>query len=83
MEDKSITIYSDSRSAIQTVSSNIIKLKLVKLCRNNLSTLGDRNRVPLCWGSGYCNLDGNKAADALSREGASMAANPAEYTYSG
>lgn len=68
--DKKICICSDSQFAIEAVSSNLVKSKMVYECKQRLNGLGSRNKVTLIWVPGHEGISGNEKADELARLGA-------------
>ena len=69
--NKSITIWSDSLSALQALSSFIIKSKTVLGCHSVLSELALYNSVSLRWIAAHSGHWGNERADVLAKTGTS------------
>jgi ribonuclease HI len=71
ISESRIAICSDSKAAIQALSSFRFSSKLVLECRKNLQDLAASNSVTLIWVPGHSDIEGNERADSLAREGSS------------
>lgn len=65
--NKSISIYTDSQSAIDALSSHKIKSSLVLECWNALNKLTNSNTIQVIWVPGHSGIQGNEKADELAR----------------
>jgi ribonuclease HI len=63
---RNIHIYSDSKSALQSLNSNIISSKTVNTTVKNLKNLCKKNTVTLKWIPAHSNYYGNEMADQLA-----------------
>ena len=66
---QSITIYSDSQSAINALSATTINTKTVRDCHHSLQTLAVSNDVRIVWTPGHSDILGNELADKLAKSG--------------
>ena len=66
---KSVTIYSDSQSALSALAGWKITSKTVSKCIDNLNLLGQQSTVDLKWCKGHSNITGNELADFLAKSG--------------
>ena len=67
---RSVFIYSDSRAALQALSSTEFTSKLVYETVDNINMLGYSNSVKLCWIPAHEGFVGNEVADLMAQEGA-------------
>jgi ribonuclease HI len=68
---KRISICSDSRAALQALTSWKLDSKLVLECRELLQELAGANTLTLVWVPGHSLIEGNENADELARMGSS------------
>lgn len=68
-----IFICTDSQSAIEAVSSPLVRSRLVLECKKRLNLLSVHNDVTLVWVPGHEGVRGNDMADKLARKGADVA----------
>lgn len=62
-----IVICSDSQSAIEAVSSPLVRSRLVLECKLRLNELGSQNKVTILWLPGHEGILGNETANKLAR----------------
>lgn len=73
-EDREFTIFSDSRSALLALKSDITRSPIVDEIKVLLCRSVDRNLdIDLCWVPGHVNVEGNERADAAAKEAAQSA----------
>lgn len=68
--NKSIIICSDSQVFFKALDKFLTNSKLLLKCKMLLNVLG-YNKVKLLWVPGHCEVEGNKGADILNRNGSS------------
>ena len=66
---RTIVIHSDSRSAIQALTSTKIKSKLVLRAQRELNRAGEINQIYLQWVKAHAGHKGNELADELAKRG--------------
>ncbi|XP_074112183.1 uncharacterized protein LOC141535918 [Cotesia typhae] len=68
--NRHIYICSDSRAAINSMTSIIVNSKLTYECIEALEQLAATNYVKLVWVPSHCGIHGNEMADQLAKQGA-------------
>ncbi|XP_074111456.1 uncharacterized protein LOC141535431 [Cotesia typhae] len=68
--NRHIYICSDSRAAINSMTSIIVNSKLTYECIEALEQLAATNQVKLVWVPSHCGIHGNEMADQLAKQGA-------------
>ena len=71
IDTNSVTIFSDSRSAISSLAGLKVKSKTVKNCIEKLNILGTKSEVIIKWIKAHCNHPGNEYADYEAKLGTS------------
>ena len=67
-----ISIYSDSKAALQALDNVEINSRIVYETVQKLNKLGNSNMIKLAWVPGHSNIEGsNDTADSLARQGSS------------
>lgn len=69
--DKYIFICTDSRSAVEAISSPVISSKTVRECKTILNEIGSSNKVTVLWVPAHRGIIGNEKADSLAGFGTS------------
>ena len=67
IENKEITFYIDSQSAIKALDKYIIKSKLVSDTKNIINRLAEKNEIILCWIPSHQGYLGNEIADRKAK----------------
>jgi ribonuclease HI len=67
-----ITVYSDSKSALQALMGSETCSELIKKCFDSLKSLALFGRVKLCWIPGHSGFAGNELADSFARDSTNM-----------
>ena len=70
--DENVGNRTDNRAAIQSISNNKFKSKMVWNCRKLLNRLSTTNSVTLIWVPGHSDIKGNEIADELARKGTEL-----------
>ena len=71
IDTNSVTIFSDSRSAISSLAGLKVKSKTVNNCIEKLNILGTKSEVIIKWIKAHCNHPGNEYADYEAKLGTS------------
>ena len=66
---KSVTIFSDSQSALASLANWKVESKAVEKCINSLNLLSQETEVDLKWVRGHAGHTGNEFADAMAKLG--------------
>ena len=66
---KSVTIFSDSQSALAALANWKVTSKAVEKCINNLNLLSQETEVDLKWVRGHADHSGNEFADVMAKLG--------------
>jgi ribonuclease HI len=73
-EDKTATIYTDSRMTLVSLKSTKIHTFLIEEMRQKLMEMGKINwKVKLCWVKAHVRIQGNELTDTLAKEAATNA----------
>ena len=68
--DRNMLLFSDSRSAVQTLKGHIAKDEIIKETKTLFEQIKSKIDFDIRWIKGHDNACGNEAADALARKGA-------------
>ena len=60
----------DNQAVLRRLQSSTVNTSLELDCRNELNTLGQRNKIQLRWVKSHSQVIGNEAADTLAKDGA-------------
>ena len=79
---KSYAIYTDSKSMVQSLSSNDYRdtHEWIRVIKNMLQNI--KHNITLCWVPSHCGTFGNERADKLADQGAKMNQQDAPVTFS-
>ena len=69
VDTDSVTIFTDSQSALNALAKMQVDSKLVQNCVLELNILGKTKDVEIKWVKSHCNIKGNEIADTLAKSG--------------
>jgi len=73
-EDKTATIYTDSRTTLDSLKNSKIHTFLIEEIRKKLREMGKINwKIQLCWVKAHVGIQGNELADTLAKKAATKA----------
>ena len=73
-EDKTATMYTDSRMTLDSLKNNNIHTFLIEEIRRKLMEMGKTNwKIQFCWVKVHVRTQGNELADTLAKEAATNA----------
>ena len=73
-EDKTATIYTDSRMTLDSVKNSNIHTFLIEEIRRKLTEMGKTNwKIQFSWVKAHVGIQGNELADTLAKEAATNA----------
>ena len=74
MEDKTVTIYTDSQVTLDSLKNNTNHTFLIEAIRKKLVEMGKAKwTIQFCWVRAHVGIQGNELADALPKEAATNA----------
>ena len=74
MEDKTVTIYTDSQVTLDSLKNNTNHTFLIEAIRKKLVEMGKSKwTIQFCWVRAHVGIQGNELADALAKEAATNA----------
>jgi len=73
-EDKTATIYTDSRMTLDSLKNSNIHTYLIEETRRKVAEMGEiKWKIQLCWVKDHVGIQGNETADTLAKEAATNA----------
>jgi len=71
-KERNITVYSDSKAALQALKRTDTQSALVACCHGEIAQLADKNKVTLVWIPAHQGFEGNEKADQLAKNSISL-----------
>jgi ribonuclease HI len=70
-EDKTSTMYTDSRMTLDSLKNSNIHTYLIEEIRRKMEEMGEINRkIQFCWVKAHVGIQGNEIADTLTKDAA-------------